>query len=347
VEAIYPPDDTDNALLHGILAGWLDDPQVRSHMSRAHQALHADQGGEDEGWETTYESWRASESMRAFFPRAGDVYVDGGAIDNTPSNSAIDAVREWVEREGLSRRDVALDLYVVFLHPEPTVDPVEIEEPAFHQVVQRTRDIQGAAKLSSAAVVVETINTFGKRGERLGEALLLLLDSTQEALGALPVEQRSAILEQLREGARARGIRGFRGASGTGILGRMEDWAEGILGQGMPLQVRAIKVYPDEMPLSTLQFTERLGYRLDNAVAMLTMGCYNTLRALRQQLEARTGRLDDQDERALRLARKWMGAEGWPADAAGQADLRSAWRCTRSTCVFHARHCAHGARATG
>jgi hypothetical protein len=214
-------------------------------------------------------------------------------------------------------------------------------------VVQRTRDIQGAAKLSSAAVVVETINTFGKRGERLGEALLLLLDSTQEALGALPVEQRSAILEQLREGARARGIRGFRGASGTGILGRMEDWAEGILGQGMPLQVRAIKVYPDEMPLSTLQFTERLGYRPENALAMLTMGCYNTLWGLRQQLEARTGRLDHPDERTLRLARKWMGAESWPTDPAGQANLRAAWRCTRSACVFHAQHCAHGARATG
>jgi predicted acylesterase/phospholipase RssA len=345
VEAIYPPDDVDNALLHGILAAWLDDPQVASHMSQAHQALHPRHVESDDRWEATYESWRASESMRAFFPRAGDAYVDGGAIDNTPSNSAIDAVREWVDRRGLSMSDVTLDLIVVFLHPEPTVDPAETQDPAFHQVLQRTLDIQDAAKTSSGAVVVETINTFGRRGERLGDALLLLLNSAQEALDALPAHQRSAILDRLREGARERGIRGFRGDGGAGILDRMEDWGEEILGR-MPLQVRAIKVYPDEMPLSTLQFTERLGYRPENAIAMLTLGCSNTLWALRLQLEARTRPLDGQDERTLRLARKWMGAQSWPTDPGAQADLRAAWRCTRGACAFHAQHCAHGARPT-
>lgn len=340
VEGIYPRDDADNALLYGILAGWLDDPEVQSRMSQAHQAP------DDDGWETTYESWRASETMRAFFPQAGDAYVDGGAIDNTPSNSAIDAVREWMDREGLSRRDVALDLYVVFLHPEPTVDPAEIRDPAFHQVVQRTLDIQGAAKKSSDAVTVETINTFGKRGERLGEALLLLLEGIEEALSALTPEQRSTVLEHLREAARERGIRGFRGESGAGILGRMEGWAEEILDERMPLQVRAMKVHPDDMPLSTLQFTERLGYRRENAVAMLTMGCYNALWALRRQLEASTGHLDAQDERTLRLARRWMGSQSWPTDAAEQERMRGTWRCQRSACVFHARHCPHGPQAT-
>jgi hypothetical protein len=347
IGAIYPPDDMDNALLYGILAGWLDDPQVKSQMSQAHQATLPAGAARDDSWETTYESWRASQSMRALFPRTADMYVDGGAIDNTPSNSAIDAVREWMDREGLSRREVTLDLYVVFLHPEPAVDPVEIRDPAFHQVVQRTLDIQSAAKLSSDAVNLETINTFGKRGERLGEALLLLLESAEEALGTLAPEQRSAILERLREAARERGIRGFRGASGSGILERMEDWAEGILDARMPIQVRAVKVYPDDMPLSTLQFTERLGYRRDNAIAMLTMGCYNTLWVLRQELEARTGHLDAQDERALRLARKWMGVESWPTDSAGQASLRSAWRCQCSSCVYHARHCTRRAPRTG
>jgi hypothetical protein len=227
------------------------------------------------------------------------------------------------------------------------VDPIEIRDPAFHQVLQRTLDIQDAAKLSSDAVTVETINTFGKRGERLGEALLLLLESTAEALDALDSEQASAILEHLREETRERGFRGFRGASGSGILDRMGDWTEGILDTRMPVQVRAVKVYPDDMPLSTLQFTERLGYRRDNAIAMLTMGCHNTLWALRQELEARAGHLDAQDERTLRLARKRMGAESWPMDSAGQAFLRSTWRCQRSSCVYHARHCAHGAQRTG
>ena len=39
-----------------------------------------------------------------------------------------------------------LDLYVVLLHPEPKVDPDEASDPYFNQVVQRTLDIQGAAK---------------------------------------------------------------------------------------------------------------------------------------------------------------------------------------------------------
>ncbi len=97
------------------------------------------------------------------------------------------------------------------------------------------------------------------------------------------------------------------------------------------------------MPLSTLQLTGRLGYRQENALAMLTMGCHNTLWAIRSHLEPQRGLLDDQDRRALALARKWMGVEGWPADAAGKEDLRKAWRCQRTACVFHPHHCAHGA----
>jgi hypothetical protein len=39
------------------------------------------------------------------------------------------------------------------------------------------------------------------------------------------------------------------------------------------------------MPLRTLAFTERLGYRKEFAIEMLTMGCYNTLWALRKHLD--------------------------------------------------------------
>lgn len=347
IEDIYPPDDSENGLLHRMLAHWLDDLEVESQMAQANQALHVGEAESEEQWQKTYNRWRASQGMRDFFPRAKDVYVDGGAIDNTPSNSVIDATREWADRASVPRHDLVLDLYVIFLHPEPKVDPIEIEDPAFHQVIQRTREIQGAAKQSSAAVVVDTINTFGRRGDRLGDTLLAVLQSYQETLQSMDEAQRQDILDRLREEVKQRGIRGYRGKDGAGILERMADWAENIVDNLLPLQVRAVKIYPEEMPLSTLQFTERLGYRHGNALAMLTMGCYNTLWALRNHLEGQKGNLDEHDQRSLALTRKWMGGESWPPDPAGQEDPRRTWRCQRTACVFHADRCPHGAQSVG
>jgi hypothetical protein len=285
--------------------------------------------------------------MRAFFPQAQDVYVDGGSIDNTPSNSAIDATREWLEQAGVSRQDVVLELFVVLLHVEPRVEQATIQDPALHQVVQRTLEIQGAAKQSSSAAVVDTINTYGERGERLADSLLAVLGSYQEALRSLDEDQRRALLDRLRDEVSRRRVRGYRGESGEGILDRMAGWAEEILRDQMPLQVSVVKIYPEEMPLSTLQFTERLGYRRENALAMLTMGCHNTLWAMRCHLEAPPGPVDDLDRQTLALASKWMGVESWPADAAGQEQLRQTWRCQRTACVFHTCHCAHGVKMAG
>ena len=347
IENIYPPDYPENVLLYKMLTNWLDDSKVESQMSEAYQALHAD-GAESQGkWEHLFNSWRDSENMREFFPQIADVYVDGGAIDNTPSNSAIDATREWVDRANMSKRDLVLDLYVVFLHPEPKVDPVEIQDPALYQVVHRTLEIQGAAKQSSDAVVVDTINKFGKRGEELGETLLILLDSYKETLRTVDKDQKRAIQDRLREKASERGIRGYRGRSGEGILERMEDWGTDMISNRLPLQVEAVKIYPEEMPLSTLQFTERLGYRKDNGINMLMMGCYNTLWALRGHLEEQKNNLDALDQQVLTLAKKWMGINTWPEDLAEQENIRETWRCQRTACVFHAHHCPHGARPSG
>ena len=285
--------------------------------------------------------------MREFFPQAKDLYVDGGAIDNTPSNSVIDATREWADRAEIRRGDLVLDLYTILLHPEPKVDPVKIKDPAFHQVILRTREIQGAAKQSSGAVVVDTINTFGRRGERLGNSLLAVLQSYQETLASMDEAQRKEILDRLREEVKRRDIRGYRSGAVEEILERMEGWAGKIVDNKLPLQVRAVKIYPEEMPLNTLQFTERLGYRYENALEMLVMGCYNTLWALRNHLEGQKGDLDECDRQALALAQKWMGGESWPPEPAGDEDPRQAWRCQRAACVFHAGHCPHGAKPAG
>jgi predicted acylesterase/phospholipase RssA len=346
VEALYPPDDPENDLLYRMLANWLDDPAVESEMTQAYLALPDDEPKDEKGWKETYERWRQTQSMRDFFPQAKDLYVDGGAIDNTPSNSVIDATREWADRDGVSRHNLVLDLFTIFLHPEPRVDPEEIENPAFHQVILRTREIQGAAKKSSDAVVVDTINTFGRRGDRLGDTLLAVLESYQQALASMDEAQRQEILDRLREEVRRRGIRGYLGQDGEGLLERMADWAEKIVDNLLPLQVRAVKIHPEEMPLDTLQFTERLGYRCQNALAMLTMGCYNTLWTLRNHLEGQKDDLEERDRRTLALARKWMGGESWPPDPTGAEDPRHAWRCQRAACVFHAEHCSHGAKRT-
>jgi hypothetical protein len=344
VEALYPPDGTENDLLYHMLANWLDDPAVESQMTQAYLSLPDREPQDEEDWKETYARWRDNESMQGFFPRTKDLYVDGGAIDNTPSNSVIDATREWADRDGVSRQNLVLDLFTILLHPEPKVDPVEIEDPAFYQVILRTREIQGAAKQSSDAVVVDTINTFGRRGERLGDTLLAVLESYQQALTSMDEAQSQEILDRLREEVRRRGIRGYQGRDGEGLLERMADWAENIVDNLLPLQVRAVKIHPEEMPLDTLQFTERLGYRYQNALAMLTMGCYNTLWTLRNHLEGKQDDLDECDRRALALARKWMGGETWSPDPTGAEDPRHSWRCQREACVFHAEHCSHGAK---
>jgi hypothetical protein len=350
VEDIYPADDPENELLYGILANWFDDPEVESRMAEAWRATRpaeserTERPEEDEKndeWERTYNRWRASRAMRDFFPTLGDAYVDGGAIDNTPSNSAIDATREWAESTATSKRDIVLDVYVVFLEPEPLVRPDDVKDPALHQVVQRTLEIQGVAKQSADAVVVDTINTFGRRGERLGDTLLLVLESYQETLRSLGQDERRAILDRLLESARDRALRGYLGADGEGILARMEAWAQSLVEDRLPLQVDVVRIYPEKMPLGTLHFTERLGYRQENGIAMLTMGCHNTLWALRAHLEGQR-QLDAHDQQVLALAKKWMGIETWPKETIEQERLRLTWRCQRSTCVFHPYHCSHG-----
>jgi hypothetical protein len=353
VEDLYPRDDAENDLLYGMLEGWLDDQAVEAKMTEAFKSLPDSKPQDEEGWKVTYGRWRENKGMQRFFPQAEDLYVDGGAIDNTPANSVIDATREWADKEGVYKSRLALDLYTIFLHAEPSVGldkPEELEaikDPALHQVIQRTREIQGAAKQTSGAVTVETINTFGRRGEQMGESLLAVLQSYQDTLAAMDEAERKEILDRLREEVKRRDIRGYRGRAGDGILERMEGWAQERVDDKMPLQVRAVKIYPEEMPLTTLQFTERLGFRHQNAVAMLVMGCYNTLWALRKHLEGHKKKLDERDRQALALACKWMGFEAWDPDRADDEEYRRSWRCQRTACVFHEEECRHGAKPAG
>ncbi len=148
----------------------------------------------------------------------------------------------------------------------------------------------------------------------------------------------------LREMASERGLRGYLGKDADGILDRLDDWANEMIAQKLPLHVNEIKIHPEVMPLSTLQFTERLGYRQENAIEMLTMGCYNALWSLRSHLEKNWRHLDHHDQQVLKMAKKWMDMDEWPKDKAQSASLRTNWSCKRTACVFHAAHCRHGAQ---
>ena len=97
---IYPVSDPENAMLYRLLSGWLGDPQVEAGLAQASQSIQGGGAEGKDGWERLFASWRNSAEMRDFFPKESDTYLDGGAIDNTPSNSAVDYAREWAEQSG-------------------------------------------------------------------------------------------------------------------------------------------------------------------------------------------------------------------------------------------------------
>ena len=348
-QEIYPKESPENQLLYQFLKGWVQDPQVQASLMKAYQKAYGERFKE-ENWQTLLKRWNKSRTIREFFPYDTDTYVDGGTIDNTPYSSAVDATREWIYANDKGIRDVTLDLYVVFLETEPKISRDEAQEPLLTEVVKRTLDVQSAAVKTGDAVVVKTINGFGNQTEALARALLSLLKALKKTEGKLDNEQRNNLEETVRKIASDQGLSGYLGdISGKGILARMEKWANGKLRGSLPLQVEEIKIYPERMPLSTLAFTERLGYRKDEAIEMLTMGCYNTLWGLRGHLEEQSSkREDEQDKQALEMTRKWMGPKTWPKRTDDSEDysyrdqletLRQEWRCTRSECLFHKTYC--------
>ena len=345
IEDIYPASDPENLLLRKLLAEWLSDGEIERQMRQAYLAIRKQ--ADEEKWNKLFQGWKKSTTMRDFFPMPTDTYVDGGAIDNTPTNPAVDFVREWIAEEGLSKRDVVLDLFVVFLEAEPKVSQDQAQDPASFEVVTRTLALQSAATPSSDANTVGTINTFGQYGEQLGRVLRVLLENYQESLKGLDPAEASQAKEKLRENLRSLGIRDLKGKAdqvgGEDTIDQIKQWSDKVIDRGLPLHVNVVSVYPEEMPLDTLQFTERLGYRKANAIKMLTMGCYNTLWAIRRHLESQKLQdLDDRDRQVLTLVQKWMGPIRWHEGESKQEESAAEWQCQRTECVFRERFCKHG-----
>jgi len=333
---IYPKDDPGNQLLYNLLAkeNELAFNDVQDSLKGPSLTAHGTIADSDE-WANLLKRWKGSQSIRNFFPYTTDTYVDGGAIDNTPTNSAVDATREWIETVGKSKRDVILELYIIFLEKEPRIPENQARDPLLYEVVQRTLAIQSAAVKTSDAVVVNTINKFGERSEELARSLLAVLDGLEKSKDKLNTDQLFELETSISESVPKNAI-AARGTSKGSTLDRMRAWAEEMLSEKLPLHVEEIKIYPDKMSLSTLEFTERLGYRQNDAIEMITMGCYNTLLTIRDRLkDLGTEERDAQDEKSLLLVNKWM-----------EFDNRSEkdWLCKRDNCVFHKDHCNHGAK---
>ncbi|MBP6015543.1 MAG: patatin-like phospholipase family protein [Candidatus Promineofilum sp.] len=340
--------DPDNALFASLLGSWLNDDRLRAAMTTA--PVSSGRRAADIS-DNLMDTWRESQELSRLFPKAGDHYVDGGAIDNTPTNSAIDAVKEYADEHDIGYRDVRLDLYTIFLHPPP--DPRErVSEmlPSSIETVRRTMEIRTAAVLSSDAAHVRFINKTSQLGEETTRAVIDLVEAMQQVLTlpedsalGLSDEQREALQESLRQRIAA-ALPENENKSIEEKLEEIKDDHRQIIDWKLPLHVNPIEIHPEEMPMRTLQFTERLGYRPHNAIRMMTSGCYSTLWSLFVHLAGKSrSELDERDESTLKMARHWMGLEGDELPDA-TPELQRAWRCRRVQCVFHARHCRHGAR---
>jgi predicted acylesterase/phospholipase RssA len=343
-------DDRDNVLLSSLLVDWLDDSVVREAMRTTPPASgRAAVDVPDE----LMRLWQSSDELARLFPRANDRYVDGGAIDNTPTNSAIDAVKDYADENGIGYRDLRLDLYTVFLHPPP--DPGELVSellPSSIETVRRTMEIRTAAVLDTDAAQVRFVNKAAQQSEDASRALISLAAALEDLRAYLPNDETLGLTPEqqaaLRSALDARIAEALPGDDGLGVTGRIDklkDDQKELIDHQMPLHVNPIEIHPEEMPMRTLQFTERLGFRTDNAIRMMTSGCYSTLWSLYAHLLGKQASgLDAQDRSALELASRWMGldADELPDDKETIAHLHESWRCRRVRCVFHARHCRHG-----
>lgn len=344
-------DDHDNVLLSSVLVDWLDEDEVREAMRIAPEG--AGRRPPDVSDELM-RVWRQSEELARLFPQADDHYVDGGAIDNTPTNSAIDAVKDYADERGLGYRDLQLDLYTIFLHPPP--DPGELVTeliPSSIETVRRTMEIRTAAVLDSDAAHVRFVNKAGQLGEDSSRVLINLAAAMEDLLAYLPEDESLGLTAEqqqaLRKALEARLTEALPPSREANIEDHLEkikhDHRE-LIDRKLPLHVNPVEIHPEEMPMRTLQFTERLGYKSENAIRMMSAGCYSTLWSLYDHLIAKSrGGLDERDASALMMARHWMGLDE-DDRANATLDLQKSWRCRRVECVFHARHCRHGAMAS-
>ena len=314
------------------------------------------------------------EIIKNSLPRANDRYVDGGAIDNLPTNTAIDIARSQLSSELTKMLDHSpetrarggLELFIVLLAPEPipqeenkaedseaqsTANQLKSElqpQPATapedysaFDVGLRTLDIMRDGKPLTDAHIVDVINKFGDRAHELGELVEDLLGSIHD----LPEETRIKVLNGLAKKRQRRGQESVNTNSRSGRrlmispmsasrnVADVRKEIRSFMIKELPIHVKQVEIYPEEMAMSTTQLTYRFGYDHENARKMLTMGCYTTLLTIYTTLRAGKAAPDEQfaycdaDKIAGQLAKLGLDPDKEPVDL-------NKWVCPNSQCKY-------------
>jgi hypothetical protein len=137
---IYPPGSYENDAQRAILAG--PDEAAAFGLTPAQQAL-----------------------LAAAWPRADDLYLDGGAIDNHPLSAAIDAIKDTARRARSAQQAdqvyrASHDVFVIFLGPKPEVSelkPGEAQGMLAYEYGLRAYNLMQNAKLADDARGAERI----------------------------------------------------------------------------------------------------------------------------------------------------------------------------------------------
>lgn len=151
---IYPPGSPENDALHAILSGPAEaaafglTPQQQARLARA-------------------------------YPRADDLYLDGGTIDNHPLSAAIEAIKDSARRARSTRQAAEIyravhDVFVIFLGPKPDIaelPPGQAQQMLAYEYGLRAYNLMQNARLLGDADNAERITQLLEHaaGWRQGE----------------------------------------------------------------------------------------------------------------------------------------------------------------------------------
>ncbi len=138
---IYPPGNPTNDALRAILGG---ENQAASYgLSTEERAV-----------------------LSTAYPRLDDIYLDGGAIDNSPMGPAIAAIKDAARRATTKRAAKAIysethDVFVIFLGPKPQIvewDAERMSDLMLHDLALRALDLMQNATLVEDARNAERVS---------------------------------------------------------------------------------------------------------------------------------------------------------------------------------------------
>jgi hypothetical protein len=143
---IYPPGPPENDALRAILSGPVE--AAAFDVTPDQQAL-----------------------LAGAYPRADDIYLDGGAIDNHPLSAAIDAIKDTARRARSARQADEIyrathDVFVIFLGPKPEITelpPGQAQQMLAYEYGLRAYNLMQNAKLLGDADNAERITQLMER----------------------------------------------------------------------------------------------------------------------------------------------------------------------------------------